>query len=217
MFLMTLGYGLFINLDASSSWAKIILYQIIGGLGIGPIFQAPIIALQAHIKPRDIGTATATLGFIRQLATSTSIVIGQVVFQNQMEMKSNQLERIVGPQLAERLGGGSAGANTQVIAALPPNQRGPIRILFANSLQPMWIMYTCFAAVGLAVSFLIKKKVLTSDHTETKTGMEAERANAAERKAEKTAKRDLRASRQLGASGTPQSPSPVADEKLEKS
>jgi hypothetical protein len=62
-FMLVLGFGLFINLDAHSSWAKIIIYQIIAGVGIGPLFQAPIIALQAHINPRDIASATALLGF----------------------------------------------------------------------------------------------------------------------------------------------------------
>lgn len=82
MTMMTIGYGLFVDFTSTSGWAKLIIFQIIAGFGIGPIFQAPIIALQAHINPRDIGTATATLGFVRQLATSSSVVIGEVVFQN---------------------------------------------------------------------------------------------------------------------------------------
>lgn len=35
LFLMTLGYGLFIDLRRDSGWAKIIIYQIIAGLGVG--------------------------------------------------------------------------------------------------------------------------------------------------------------------------------------
>ncbi|KAI7354741.1 putative major facilitator superfamily transporter, partial [Hortaea werneckii] len=122
MFMMTLGFGLFIDFDAKSSWAKLIVYQIIAGFGIGPLFQAPIIALQAHISPRDIGTATATLGFVRQLATSSSVVIGQVVFQNQMKSYAPQLREVLSPQLAQRLGGGDAGASTDIINSLPPDQ-----------------------------------------------------------------------------------------------
>lgn len=49
MALMTLGFGLFIDIDAHSSWAKLILYQIVAGLGVGPNFQAPLIALQSLI------------------------------------------------------------------------------------------------------------------------------------------------------------------------
>lgn len=189
LFMLTLGYGLFVDFSAHSSWAKIIMYQIVAGVGVGPLFQAPIIALQAHINPRDIGTATATLGFVRQLATSTSVVVGQVVFQNSMSAKTSQLATTLGPELAQRLSGSEAGANTQVINSLPGPQKEAVRVAFADSLVPMWIMYLAFSALGLLVGFCIKKKVLSSQHEETKTGLAAEKENAAARTAEKEAKR----------------------------
>lgn len=196
LFMMTLGYGLFVDFDAHSNWGKLAMYQIVAGVGIGPLFQAPIIALQAHINPRDIGTATATLGFIRQLATSTSVVIGQVVFQNSMSAKTGQLAASLGPELAGRLSGSAAGANTQVIDSLPAAQKEVVRVAFADSLQPMWIMYVAFSVVGLLAGFLIKKKTLSKQHEETKTGLAAEQENAAARAAEKEAKRaSKRASR----------------------
>ncbi|KAI7116015.1 hypothetical protein KC352_g34162, partial [Hortaea werneckii] len=182
--------GLFIDFDAKSSWAKLIVYQIIAGFGIGPLFQAPIIALQAHISPRDIGTATATLGFVRQLATSSSVVIGQVVFQNQMKSYAPQLREVLSPQLAQRLGGGDAGASTDIINSLPPDQREVVRHYFALSLVPMWIMYTCVAVVGAICVFFVRKKVLSKEHEETKTGLEAEKEHAAQQKAEDEAKRE---------------------------
>jgi EmrB/QacA subfamily drug resistance transporter len=49
MFMMTLGTGLFIDLGAHSSWAKIIIYQVIAGIGVGPNFQAPLIAMQSLV------------------------------------------------------------------------------------------------------------------------------------------------------------------------
>ncbi|EGP88126.1 putative major facilitator superfamily transporter [Zymoseptoria tritici IPO323] len=188
-FMLTLGFGLFINLDAHSGWAKIIIYQIIAGLGVGPLFQAPIIALQAHINPRDIGTATATLGFIRQLSTAISVVVGDVVYQNQFSKKFDTVAAAIGPQAAEELTGGNAGASTAFINDLPNPGRRVVREQFAKSLQPMWILYTCCATVGLVVMFFVQKKVLTAKHEETKTGLEAERENAAARKREKEERR----------------------------
>ncbi|KAF2723309.1 MFS general substrate transporter [Polychaeton citri CBS 116435] len=202
--LLTAGYGLFINLDASSGWAKIILYQVVAGLGTGPLFQSPLIALQAHINPRDIATATSTFGLIRQLATSTSVVLGQVVFQNSMNKKSAILQQELGPQLAGALSGANAGANVELIAHLPPEQRSAARTQFALALQPMWIMYVCVSAFGLIVSAFIQKKVLTKEHAETKTGLDAEAANAAQRKQERDfrheSKRQSKAARQSQAS-----------------
>jgi hydrogenase/urease accessory protein HupE len=49
MILMTLGFGLFIDFDVNTSWAKIIVFQIIAGIGVGPNFQSPLIALQSLV------------------------------------------------------------------------------------------------------------------------------------------------------------------------
>jgi MFS family permease len=49
LFFMTLGTGLFIDLGPNAGWAKIIIYQIIAGIGVGPNFQSPLIALQSLV------------------------------------------------------------------------------------------------------------------------------------------------------------------------
>ncbi|KEQ65414.1 putative major facilitator superfamily transporter [Aureobasidium melanogenum CBS 110374] len=199
MTFLVLGFGLFIDFTANSSWAKLIIFQIIAGIGIGPNFQAPLIALQTGVQPRDIATATATFGFVRQIFTSISVVIGQTVYQNQMNSKTASLVAALGPKVADQLTGGGAGANTQLIDSLPHGQKQVAQTAFAQSLHPMWIMYTCFAALGLVVSLFIKKKELSKKHTETKTGLDAQRANAeaqaqedAEKKYAKEAARERR-------------------------
>ncbi|KAH0369703.1 putative major facilitator superfamily transporter, partial [Aureobasidium melanogenum] len=199
MTFLVLGFGLFIDFTANSSWAKLIIFQIIAGIGIGPNFQAPLIALQTGVQPRDIATATATFGFVRQIFTSISVVIGQTVYQNQMNSKTASLVAALGPKVADQLTGGGAGANTQLIDSLPRGQKQVAQTAFAQSLHPMWIMYTCFAALGLVVSLFIKKKELSKKHTETKTGLDAQRANAeaqaqedAEKKYAKEAARERR-------------------------
>ena len=179
--LMTVGYGLFTNLRMNSGSAKIILYQIIAGIGVGPNFQAPLIALQSNIDPRDIAAATATFQFIRNLATSISIVVGGVVFQNEMLKQSGKLVAALGPKVAQNLGGFSAGASTQVVDRLPPAQRQVAREAFTQSLHYMWIMYVCFSATGLLCSFLIRRNKLTWQHKQTKTGLEMEKERREEK------------------------------------
>ncbi|KAF2151851.1 putative major facilitator superfamily transporter [Myriangium duriaei CBS 260.36] len=194
-FFMTLGYGLLINLEANSSLAKVIIYQLIAGLGIGPLFQSPLIALQSHVKPRDIAPATATLGFIRQLSTSMSVVIGGVIYQNQMSTKKAQLVNALGPQVGQQLTGSGAGSSTQLVHTLPQPGKSVAEDAIADSLSKMWILYTVMAFIGLVVTPLIVVKKLSRDHTENKTGLEAEKEKAEERKreaAEKLARKNLK-------------------------
>ena len=180
-FLQTIGYGLFIDLGPTANWAKIIIFQIIAGLGVGPNFQAPMVALQSHVSPRDIATATSAFAFTRTLSGSVSVVIGQVVFQNEVRKRQGTLISALGPQLAAQLGGGDAGAQTKVIHALPTDQRTITNMVFANSLTRDWIMYTAYSAVGLLVCFFVGRNKLTRNHKETETGLEAEKKARQER------------------------------------
>ncbi|KAF2252783.1 multidrug resistance protein fnx1 [Trematosphaeria pertusa] len=195
MIFMTIGFGLLIDLGPNSSWAKIIIYQIIAGIGVGPNFQSPLIALQSLVPKRDIATATATFGFVRNLGSAISIVIGSVVFQNEMASKQPMLQASLGSQTAAAFGGGSAGANVRLIQSLPDNERAVARQAFSDSLSTMWIIYVAFAAVGLAVSFLITRNVLNKHHEETKTGLDVEKQKRVEREAERAEKKRKRASK----------------------
>jgi hypothetical protein len=187
MAFMTLGFGLYHDLDADSPWSKIIIYQIIAGIGVGPNFQAPLIALQAHTPPQDIGAVTSTFAFIRQLASAASVVLGNVVFQNQMSDQGATLRAAVGPRLGALLSGSAAGANVELVDGLPPAARDVVRRAFADSLSTMWIMYVCFAAVGLVCSGFIQQKQLNKSHVETRTGLDAERERAVDRSKKKAA------------------------------
>ncbi|KAI4915714.1 hypothetical protein J4E90_004160 [Alternaria incomplexa] len=195
MIMMTLGFGLFIDFDVNSSWAKIIVYQIIAGIGVGPNFQSPLIALQSLVPKRDIATATATFGFTRNLGSAISVVVGGVIFNNEMKSKQSQLAASLGPETASRFGGGSAGANVGLIQSLPDEQKSVARTAFADSLSTMWILYVAFAVVGLVVSLLITRNKLDKQHEETKTGIEVEKAKRLEREAERAERRRKRASK----------------------
>jgi hypothetical protein len=189
LLMMTLGFGLLIDLEVGANWAKIIIFEIIAGIGTGPNFQSPLLALQAKIAPRDIATATATFGFIRNLSTSISVVIGGVVFQNQMAQKSAYLSSVLGSELANQIGGASAGASVGLVQALPSDQQVIIRQAFFDSLRAMWIMYAAFSVVGLLSTYFISTTKLSKEHQITKTGLAAEEANRREMKEQKRAER----------------------------
>ncbi|KAI9680046.1 MAG: hypothetical protein M1817_005062 [Caeruleum heppii] len=188
MFVMTLGFGLFIDLGKDSGWAKIILYQIVAGLGVGPNFQSPLLALQSLIAPRDIATATATFGFTRNLATSISVVLGAVVFQNAMSAQQPRLRAALDPQTAQLLSGGSAGANVMLVQSLPDPQREIAREAFVQALRKMWILFVVLAVLGLVASAFIGRQVLSKTHEASKTGLEGEEERRNDTRREKRGK-----------------------------
>lgn len=50
LFFMTLGFGLFIDFDDYANWPKIIIFQIIAGIGVGPNFQVRLAPESTHLQ-----------------------------------------------------------------------------------------------------------------------------------------------------------------------
>lgn len=173
--MLTLGTGLYIILDAGSSIGAIAGVQVIGGIGAGLLFQPPMVALQANTAQHDIATATATatFGFVRELAAAISVVLGGVVFQNSMEGRASNL-RLTGAStaLVERFSGAAAAANSLLVKDVADAAvRRVVEDSYASSLHNMWIMYTCMGGLGLAAAAFISRRKLSRDHVETKTGL----------------------------------------------
>jgi len=168
----TLGFGLFTDLGPKQDWVKLAIFQVVAGIGIGPNFQAPLIALQTNIEPSDIGSATSTFSFLRQLGTSVSVVVGGAIFNNEMQKQQSYLQReMSSSQLANRLSGSNAAGSVQLVAHLTGHDGEVARIAYWNALKTMYIVYTVFAGVGLIISLFIKQVNLSKVHTEHKTGL----------------------------------------------
>ncbi|GAB0131878.1 hypothetical protein EsDP_00000333 [Epichloe bromicola] len=171
--IMTLGFGLLVGVGDDRNWARIIIFQIIAGIGVGPNFQAPLIALQTNVEPRDIGVATASFGFLRQLGTSISVVAGGVIFNNQMQAQRGYLESQLDPSLASLFAGSQAAASVHVVAGLRGNDAAVVKHAYWNALQKMYILFTCAAFAGLVISLGITQRKLSKHHTEHKTGLQS--------------------------------------------
>ena len=199
---MTLGYGLLIDLPDHAGWAKIIIYQIIIGIGVGPNFQSPLIALQSRLKGHDVAVGTATFGSIRNLATSISIVLGGVIFQNELRNQESILAAALGPQVASQLASTSFGSSAGQLAKLPQGQKDVLDRVFTASLQKVWIFYTAFSALGIVISLFVKKQELSKIHQDVKTGLEEQERVRVEEKEEdrlrKEAKHDKKVSKAAG-------------------
>lgn len=169
---LCLGTGLLIDLPNHRQWSKVIIYQVICGMGTGPLFQSPLIALQSHLKGYDVAVGTATYGFIRNISTSISVVLGGVVFQNELSKKQGALEQVLGPQLSQQFSGSSFGATAGQLRNLPAAQRAALDDAYTSSLKTMWIFYTAFAALMIFISFFITRVELSKERVKTKTGIE---------------------------------------------
>ncbi|KAL6707245.1 hypothetical protein ACN47E_004233 [Coniothyrium glycines] len=155
---MTVGIGLLISLKLPPDLGRIIGFLLVIGIGFGPNFGAPLIALQTQIEEKDIATGTAVFGFIRMVSAAVGINVGQVVFQATLKPEyHNFIEANLAADFARVLISGEAVSQASAVKGLTNPQQIVIRKGFASALRSMWILYTVVSAVGLCVSFGIKR------------------------------------------------------------
>ncbi|KAF3481901.1 uncharacterized protein GIQ15_04660 [Arthroderma uncinatum] len=171
---LTLGTGLYCLLGIDTSLAKVIGFEIIGGIGLSLLLSTPMLAIQNNVDQADVAVASSTLGFIRSIATSLSIVLGGVVFQDSMAAKESSLAAAgLSQPYLDAFSGYDAAANVELVSTLKdPGQYRAVQEAYAYSMRNMFIMYTAVAGVGLLVSPFIKQRHMSKEHIETKTGIE---------------------------------------------
>ncbi|RYP75135.1 hypothetical protein DL771_002596 [Monosporascus sp. 5C6A] len=161
---LVLGTGLFINLEFEQNLAKLFIFEILAGVGVGLNIEAPILAAQAATTVRDTAAVIATMSFVRSIWTAVSIVVSGVIFQNEMSAANPLLIDQLGSELAKQFNGDQASANVERIGTLGPDQQMVVRRAYFDSMRKVWIMYVAFAGLSAILSLFVR-----AHHLSTKT------------------------------------------------
>ncbi|TFK42410.1 MFS amino acid permease [Crucibulum laeve] len=149
----TVGTGLMIMLDAFSSMAVKVIYPLIAAIGLGCLFQMPMIALQAAMPIRDMATSTAAFGLIRTLGGTVGISIGQAIFSSTLIKKVARI-----PNLALDT---SPGALSQSVGQLKSisdaAQRTEVIQAYAKSISTIWEVMTPLVGVSFLMVLFVRK------------------------------------------------------------
>jgi hypothetical protein len=182
---MTLGFGLFTTLSPDMALSNIIAIEVTAGIGVGLLFQAPLLAFQLRMRAEHLAAGTAAFGFVRSMSTTISIVIGSIVFQNGMNRRVQLLKSTKPFELLSDFSGTSAVLNVELISMLDKTDQVAIIAIYAKSLRDLWVLYTSAAAVGLLCSLAIKHEALSTHtvHSTSKLQSPRNESGTAEREA----------------------------------
>ncbi|KAM0431202.1 hypothetical protein ACHAQK_010250 [Fusarium lateritium] len=150
--LMTLGTGLFISLGQRKEWAKMVVFEVIAGLGCGVLFQNPMIALQTHVRQRDMAATMSAYTFMRGLFVSISIVVGTVLIQR--TVRDGNLTSVSDDK----------------------EQGDTDKQGYVNGLRIMWAFYTALCALMVVSAVFIRPKPEKVEVT-SETGSELQQSD----------------------------------------
>lgn len=173
--LSILGAGLFIYLPFEKNLTRLFIFEILVGIGRGMNIEPPLIVVQSINAPRDTAAVVSSMNFLRSIAIAISIVIGGVIFQNEMTAANPALTTQIGAESAQKFNGDQASSNVEVFNELPDQHQGVIRLAYFHSLRDVWIMYVAFAGLSLFFNAFVRAHHLSTENERAVLGADREK------------------------------------------
>lgn len=104
--LIIIASGLFSLLDAGSSTAEFVIFQLLFGIGGGMIAVILIPAMQASLDESLVALSTGVWTFARFFGGLWGIAIPSAIFNNEARVRAERI--VTDPQIAAMLTGGKA-------------------------------------------------------------------------------------------------------------
>ncbi|KAF4991294.1 hypothetical protein FDECE_14093 [Fusarium decemcellulare] len=163
---LTLGFGLFIDLPPYLSWARIVIYQLVIALGVGPLFQMPLIVLHAWTERKDLASANSLYSLTREMGSSIGIVVAQILIQ--VRVKQNAAKALRGGlprDLVSKISRDFTILSKSLLRELPDQQQHELKRILTMSVGNVWMLEAGISGVALLSSYLIKYKELSKEYT----------------------------------------------------
>lgn len=148
---MVLGWGLMTQLDDTSSTAEKVLYPFVTSLGIGCLFQTPLIGLQAAMPLKDMATSTATYGFLRTLGGTIGTSIGQAIYSGVLRQKVAKL-----PNVSFDTSPAALSESVRQLKSIPEPARQQIIHAYTKAISTIWIVNAPIVGVGFILVLFIR-------------------------------------------------------------
>ncbi|WNV75110.1 MDR family MFS transporter [Geodermatophilus sp. DSM 44513] len=176
---------------AETSVWTLVPFMVALGIGLGFNFQPAVLAVQNAVPPREMGVATSSVTFFRQMgATVGTAALLSVLFSRlPVEIEESvATAAATDPRVAQaaedgQLPAGAALSDTSFIQELPEFLALPFKVGFSDSIDLVFLIAAGAAAVGFLV-FLFLPQLELSDKSGIQAAREADEQTAGAPEAE---------------------------------
>lgn len=152
------GLVLLSTVTVTTSEPQLCLYMAVMGLGLGATMQLLVLIVQNSFPVTEVGTATASNNYFRQIgATLGSAVVGSVFASRLGDLLAARLPGGVGSE------GGTGSLTPAVVQHLPDAVRLPVISSYSEALTPIFAWIAPLAVLGgVLLCFIVAKPLATT-------------------------------------------------------
>ncbi|MFH8252642.1 MDR family MFS transporter [Microbacterium sp. B2969] len=178
------------TLSASTPVWLICVYLFVFGAGLGLIMQVVVLVVQNAVPAADIGTATSTNNYFREVGAALGTAVFGTLFTTRLTENLTQVFTDAGAT-AEQAGQATSTIDPSTLSQLPDAVRDGVVTAYADALAPVFWYLIPFIVVALILAIFLKEIPLSDvaglvARGEAIGGEEAERLEAEQRSADAT-------------------------------
>jgi hypothetical protein len=159
--IVIVGLLMLSQLTATSPYWFAGLSMYVMGAGLGFTMQVLVTIVQNSVDRSDIGVATSSVTFFRQMGGSFGTALFGAILSARLSVHIAEAMRNAPKGAASKAGQvGEVANNVQAIKALPEPVHSLVTGAFASSLHDMFLTAVPIVAVALVVSLFLKEKPL---------------------------------------------------------
>jgi EmrB/QacA subfamily drug resistance transporter len=177
------------TLTAQTPIWLICVFLFFFGAGLGLIMQVVVLVVQNAVPAAQIGTATSTNNYFREVGAALGIAVFGTIFTNRLTENLTGVFTGAGAS-SEEAADATATIDPQTLATLPDEVREGIVTAYADALAPVFWYLVPFIAIAFVLSLFLKQIPLSDvaglvARGEAVGGEEAERLEAERLEAER--------------------------------
>ena len=156
---MTVGLLLLSRLGVDTPYWQVALYTYLFGAGLGFTMQTIVTAVQNSVEHRDMGAATSSITFFRQMGGSIGAAVFGAVLSSRLAFHLSQ--QLASAGIQPGVGGVRVEANDiQGIQQLTEPVKSVVLSAFTNALDEVFLVGVPFVAAAFVVALLLREQPL---------------------------------------------------------
>ncbi|MDW4573679.1 MDR family MFS transporter [Microbacterium sp. M3] len=180
------------TLTATTPIWLICTYLFLFGVGLGCIMQVVVLVVQNAVPAADLGTATSTNNYFREVGAALGVAVFGTLFTTRLTENLTKVFTDAGAT-AEQAGEATSTIDPSVLNSLPDAVRTGVVDAYADALAPVFWYLVPFIAVAFVLALFLKEIPLSDvaglvARGEAVGGEEAERLEAEQRATAASAK-----------------------------
>jgi len=137
-------------------------YLFFFGVGLGLVMQVVVLVVQNSVDPHDVGTATSTNNYFREVGAALGVAVFGTLFTNRLGDRLFEVFAAAGMS-PEEIAAAASTVSPAAVKDMPAEMKQGVIDSYADALAPVFLYMVPFLVLAFVIALFIKQIKLSDE------------------------------------------------------